>query len=254
MRLLNADGSPSEISGNGLRCLAAWLAHTGATRRDRRDTDAGRKRLQLLERSANRYTFRAAMGEPERDRAASGSRRRRRGRGDHAAGRQPAVRRARRGHASSGCTRWPRRWPSIRGFRRARTSSSPRSRRPTRPDPDLGTRRRPDRSVRHRRLRGGGRGDRYGGAAREVDVESPGGTQRVEWRSDGLYLTGWAEIVAEVDWLGPSTSGPVGPPDNRSQYLPSFRSSSATQQPATSVSGGGGSRGRRARRSPGPRR
>ena len=26
MRLLNADGSPSEISGNGLRCLAAWIA------------------------------------------------------------------------------------------------------------------------------------------------------------------------------------------------------------------------------------
>ena len=25
MRLLNADGSPSEISGNGLRCLAAWI-------------------------------------------------------------------------------------------------------------------------------------------------------------------------------------------------------------------------------------
>ena len=26
MRLLNADGSPSEISGNGVRCLAAWLS------------------------------------------------------------------------------------------------------------------------------------------------------------------------------------------------------------------------------------
>ena len=28
MCLLNADGSPSEISGNGLRCLAAWMAST----------------------------------------------------------------------------------------------------------------------------------------------------------------------------------------------------------------------------------
>ena len=26
MQLLNADGSPSEVSGNGVRCLAAWLA------------------------------------------------------------------------------------------------------------------------------------------------------------------------------------------------------------------------------------
>ncbi len=26
MQLLNADGSHSEVSGNGVRCLAAWLA------------------------------------------------------------------------------------------------------------------------------------------------------------------------------------------------------------------------------------
>jgi diaminopimelate epimerase len=41
----------------------------------------------------------------------------------------------------------------------------------------------------------------FGGASRSVQVEAPGGTQRVEWRDDGLYLTGWAEIVAEVMWL-----------------------------------------------------
>ena len=43
---------------------------------------------------------------------------------------------------------------------------------------------------------------KYGGATRDVLVESPGGAQRVEWRDDGLYLTGWAEVVAEVHWLG----------------------------------------------------
>jgi diaminopimelate epimerase len=42
---------------------------------------------------------------------------------------------------------------------------------------------------------------RYGGASRDVQIESPGGTQRVEWRDAGLYLTGWAEIVAESRWL-----------------------------------------------------
>ena len=42
---------------------------------------------------------------------------------------------------------------------------------------------------------------RYGGASRDVDVVSPGGAQRVEWRDEGLYLTGWAEVVATVDWL-----------------------------------------------------
>jgi diaminopimelate epimerase len=40
----------------------------------------------------------------------------------------------------------------------------------------------------------------YGGAARDVTVASPGGTQRVEWRDDGLYLTGWAEVVWEGRW------------------------------------------------------
>jgi diaminopimelate epimerase len=37
----------------------------------------------------------------------------------------------------------------------------------------------------------------HGGAAREVDVIAPGGTQRVEWRDEGIYLTGWAEVVFE---------------------------------------------------------
>jgi diaminopimelate epimerase len=41
----------------------------------------------------------------------------------------------------------------------------------------------------------------YGGAARSVDVVSPGGTQRVEWRDDGLHLTGWAEVIAEIRML-----------------------------------------------------
>jgi diaminopimelate epimerase len=41
----------------------------------------------------------------------------------------------------------------------------------------------------------------HGGAARSVDVVSPGGTQRVEWREDGVYLTGWAEMVMEGQWF-----------------------------------------------------
>ena len=41
----------------------------------------------------------------------------------------------------------------------------------------------------------------HGGAARDVDVIAPGGTQRVEWRSDGVYLTGWAEVILEGHWI-----------------------------------------------------
>jgi diaminopimelate epimerase len=42
---------------------------------------------------------------------------------------------------------------------------------------------------------------RYGGASRDVSVESPGGAQRVEWLDEGLYLTGWAEMIAELSWV-----------------------------------------------------
>ena len=39
----------------------------------------------------------------------------------------------------------------------------------------------------------------FGGASRAVDVVSPGGTQRVEWLDDGLYLTGAASLIAHVE-------------------------------------------------------
>jgi diaminopimelate epimerase len=42
----------------------------------------------------------------------------------------------------------------------------------------------------------------YGGAARDLDVVAPGGTQRVEWRDEGVFLTGWAELVFEGHWRG----------------------------------------------------
>jgi diaminopimelate epimerase len=41
----------------------------------------------------------------------------------------------------------------------------------------------------------------FGGAQRDADVIAPGGAQRVEWRDDSVYLTGWAEVVCEGDWL-----------------------------------------------------
>ena len=41
----------------------------------------------------------------------------------------------------------------------------------------------------------------HGGGSRETDIVAPGGMQRVEWRADGVYLTGWAEIVLEGEWL-----------------------------------------------------
>jgi len=42
-----------------------------------------------------------------------------------------------------------------------------------------------------------------GAAARDADVIAPGGAQRVEWLDEGVYLTGWAEVVCEGEWLRP---------------------------------------------------
>jgi diaminopimelate epimerase len=47
----------------------------------------------------------------------------------------------------------------------------------------------------------------HGGARRTLDVMAPGGTQRVEWLDDGVYLTGWAEVVMQGQWVGPRSGG-----------------------------------------------
>src|SRR6185436_8617264 len=66
-RLFNADGSQAEVSGNGVRSAAAWLAHerglaAGATLVI--GTVAGPKRLEVVDTSPTRLTFRADMGPP----------------------------------------------------------------------------------------------------------------------------------------------------------------------------------------------
>ena len=42
----------------------------------------------------------------------------------------------------------------------------------------------------------------FGGASRSLDVESPGGVQRVVWEEAAIRLTGWAEIVMTGRWDG----------------------------------------------------
>ena len=41
----------------------------------------------------------------------------------------------------------------------------------------------------------------FGGAARDATVIAPGGAQRVEWLDDSVYLTGWAEVLGEGEWF-----------------------------------------------------
>jgi diaminopimelate epimerase len=202
MRLLNADGSPSEISGNGLRCLAAWLAHTGATGEIAVDTDAGRKRLRLLDRSVNRYTFSAAMGQPEQIALESIP--------VHGVDVEAVTLRvgnpqcvvlgevttARLESLASALAVHPR-FPEGTNVELAMVEAPDRVRiliweRGVGPTEASGT----------GACAAAVAAIAYGGASREVAIRSPGGVQHVAWREDGLYLTGWAEIVAEVEWLG----------------------------------------------------
>src|SRR5215475_8891925 len=70
-----------------------------------------------------------------------------------------------------------------------------------RPDSDLGARCGPDTSSGSGSCAALVAAAAYGGASRDALVVAPGGAQRVEWRDDSVYLTGWAEVVCEGEWL-----------------------------------------------------
>lgn len=65
IHLINADGSFAEISGNGTRCVAAYLASQGSGSELLIATDAGSKLCRLTGQSGRRYEFLTEMGEPE---------------------------------------------------------------------------------------------------------------------------------------------------------------------------------------------
>ncbi|MDE2667941.1 MAG: diaminopimelate epimerase [Acidobacteriota bacterium] len=66
MQVFNADGSEAEISGNGLRCLAALLIRQGQAPGGTLviQTGAGAKRLRLTDSKTPGYCFNLLMGEP----------------------------------------------------------------------------------------------------------------------------------------------------------------------------------------------
>ena len=65
VRLLNADGSEAEISGNGTRCVAAWYCADNNRSSAIIRTGAGVKNCTLTSRQGNNFEFRTSMGEPE---------------------------------------------------------------------------------------------------------------------------------------------------------------------------------------------
>ena len=206
MKLLNADGSWSELSGNGLRCLAALIARTQdlpAQTMVTVDTDAGIKRLELLARAGERYTFRAAMGQPTNLRQTTIA-----VLGESVTasvlevgnpqcivlGPLPAADRFNRlGPALATHSMFPAgtnvEFAEVEAADRVRILIWERGVGPT-TSSGTGSSASAVAAAAH------------GGASRSVDVVAPGGTQRVEWREDGVYLTGWAEVILEGYWTG----------------------------------------------------
>jgi diaminopimelate epimerase len=206
MHLLNADGSYSEVSGNGVRCLGAWLAsRRRAAGPDERsidiETEAGIKRLELLGVEANRYTFRAAMGLPEQVTQTT----------IDVDGVSVEAITLRVGNPQ--CVVLGEVSSARLHTVAAKLAVHPRF--PAGTNVELATLEAPnrvriliwERGVGPTEASGTGAcaaavaAIQYAGAARDVQIVSPGGAQRVEWTDEGLFLTGWAELVAEAAWL-----------------------------------------------------
>ena len=206
MRLFNADGSRSEVSGNGVRGLGALLLRNDG-RADVElsiQTDAGPKRLTRVSRSESRQTFRAAMGVPRDLRQVPIA----------VAGESFPIVVMDFGNPQAVVLG---RLPGIERFGALGAALERHEMFPARTNVEFAEVERRDavriliweRGVGPTQSSGTGScaaliaASAYGGAARDAEVLAPGGAQRVEWRDDNVYLTGWAEVLFDGVWLKP---------------------------------------------------
>lgn len=64
LRLFNADGSEAELSGNGTRCVAAWLAQSEGLQEVVLGTHGGVRICRVIESAIPKYLIESAMGVP----------------------------------------------------------------------------------------------------------------------------------------------------------------------------------------------
>lgn len=205
-RLFNADGSHSEISGNGTRCVAAWLARARGLAEGGHveiETEAGSRRVDVLSVEGPRYTCRAAMGHPEAPHEVELV----------VAGEPVTVVVLRVGNPQC-VVLGPVSHLTIDRLHSIAAGLSVHPHFPQGTNVELATVEQPDRvriliwerGVGPTEASGTGAcaaavaAAAFGGAARTSDVVAPGGTQRVEWTDEGILLTGWAELVGRVEW------------------------------------------------------
>jgi diaminopimelate epimerase len=204
MRLHNADGSHAEVSGNGVRGLAALLLRgddRGGAAIDI-ETVAGIKRVTKADRSTNRPSFRTAMGLPADLRQTTLM----------VAG--ETVDAVVMNFGNPQCVvLGPQ--PVEEHFHRLGASIERHELFPHSTNVEFATVESPtsvriliwERGVGPTTSSGTGScaalvaAAVFGGASRDALVTAPGGAQRVEWRDESVYLTGSAEVVCEGEWL-----------------------------------------------------
>ena len=65
LRLFNAGGSEAELSGNGTRCVAAWLAYSEGLRDTTLGTLGGTKACRVIECNDEHFLIQTSMGVPQ---------------------------------------------------------------------------------------------------------------------------------------------------------------------------------------------
>jgi len=64
LRLFNADGSEAELSGNGTRCVAAWLALSEGLQAVSMGTHGGARSCTVIRRTGSEWWIESGMGVP----------------------------------------------------------------------------------------------------------------------------------------------------------------------------------------------
>jgi diaminopimelate epimerase len=214
MRLWNADGSPSELSGNGLRCLAALVASdqalgVGVTLRV--ETGAGSKTLDILAVDGSSFEFRTQMGQPANLRRKT----------IEAAGQRVTASVLNMGNPQC-VVLGP--LPDRATFDRLGPALATHPVFPDGTNVEFADVEAPDRvriliwerGVGPTTSSGTGTSASavaaiaHGGANRRLTVIAPGGSQTVEWSDAGVSLTGWASVVMDGVWTGGFAPGPRG--------------------------------------------
>ena len=208
-RLINADGSEAEISGNGTRCVAACIVDRGGPAIVDVRTGAGVRRCELVSREENSFEFETAMGAPEVG-------------GEFAA--LTTLEETRGMEVSMGnphyvvfCETFPLQWRVLG----AEIGRDPHFTHGTNVefvkviDRNLIEVRFFERGVGETQSSGTGScasavaAIASGRADSPVTVRAPGGAQSVRWPPEGVFLRGTARIICRGDYLGgaPAAAG-----------------------------------------------